>query len=100
MSRIEVSLDKGNSRTFLVGFFLGASAASLAVFSLSASLVITGSDNELFGRFKIVDYFQGCEVIRFSVYREPRFHYFLRCPSQTPGVQERSNRLPVPRGVL
>jgi hypothetical protein len=64
-------------RTLLIGAIIGASICILGFYMMRPTQPAEALDAK--GNFEVVDTYRGCDVVRYTVPIEAKYHYFLDC---------------------
>jgi hypothetical protein len=64
-------------RTLLIGAIIGASICILGFYMMKPTQPVEALEPK--GNFEVVDTYRGCDVVRYTVPIEAKYHYFLDC---------------------
>ena len=64
-------------RTLLIGAIIGASVCILGFSMMRPTQPVEALEPK--GNFEVVDTYKGCDVVRYTVPIEAKYHYFLDC---------------------
>jgi hypothetical protein len=64
-------------RTLLIGAIIGASICILGFYMMRPTQPVEALEPK--GNFEVVDTYRGCDVVRYTVPIEAKYHYFLDC---------------------
>ena len=64
-------------RTLLIGAIIGASVCILGFSMMRPTQPVEALEPK--GNFEVVDTYRGCDVVRYTVPIEAKYHYFLDC---------------------
>ena len=64
-------------RTLIIGVIIGASVCILGFSMMRPTQPVEAIEPK--GNFEVVDTYKGCDVVRYTVPIEAKYHYFLDC---------------------
>ena len=64
-------------RTLIIGAIIGASVCILGFSMMRPTQPVEALEPK--GNFEVVDNYKGCDVVRYTVPIEAKYHYFLDC---------------------
>ena len=64
-------------RTLVIGVIIGASVCILGFSMMRPTQPVEAIEPK--GNFEVVDTYKGCDVVRYTVPIEAKYHYFLDC---------------------